>query len=95
MQRNTLCNQKVYAHFGRTVVDPIFHFHFSSFNTLSSPEIYHITFLRDLLMKYRQFKRNINHKFKNIDHLSKGRPMADNIDPLAALEMGVPQPPHP
>ena len=28
-------------------------------------------------------------------HLSKGRPMADNIDPLAALEMGVPQPPHP
>ena len=52
------------------------------------PETYHITILRDFLMKYRPFKCNTNHKFKNINHLSKMvnyRPMVDNIDPLAAL----------
>ena len=47
LQHYTLCDQKVHAHFGRTVIYPISHFHFSSFNTLSSPEIYHITILID------------------------------------------------
>ena len=43
-----------------------------------------------ILMKYRPFWCNIDHKFKNIDHLSKMvdyRPMVDNIDPLAALRV--------
>ena len=43
-----------------------------------------------ILMKYRPFWCNIDHKFKNIDHLSKMvnyRPMVDNIDPLASLAM--------
>ena len=42
-----------------------------------------------ILMKYRPFWCNIDHKFKNIDHLSKMvdyRPMVDNIDPVAALQ---------
>ena len=42
-----------------------------------------------ILMKYRPFWCNIDHKFKNIDHLSKivdYRPMVDNIDPVAALQ---------
>ena len=51
-------------------------------NALSSPAIYHATILRDFLMKYRPFKCNSNHKFKNIDHLRK---MVDNIDPLPRL----------
>ena len=41
-------------------------------------------------MKYRPFWCNIDHKFKNIDQLSKMvdyRPMVDNIDPLAALQL--------
>ena len=69
---------------------PISHYHFLSFNTLSSSEIYHITILRDVLIKYRPFKSNIDHKFKNIDHLRQVvdyRPMVDNIDPLASLLM--------
>ena len=39
-------------------------------------------------MKYQPFWCNIDHKIKDIDHLSKMvdyRPMVDNIDPLAAL----------
>ena len=49
-------------------------------------------------MKYRPFWCNINHKFKNIDHLSKMvdyRPMVNNIDSLAALltAYGAPQRP--
>ena len=60
----------------------LFNILFFIFNALSSPAIYHTTILRDFLMKYRPFKCNTNHKFKNIDHLSK---MVDNIDPLAAL----------
>ena len=45
-----------------------------------------------ILMKYRPFWCNIDHKFKNIDHLSKMvdyRPMVDNIDPVAALPNNV------
>ena len=41
-------------------------------------------------MEYRPFWCNIDHKFKNIDHLSKMvdyRPMVDNIDPVAGLYM--------
>ena len=74
--------------FGKTVLYPISHVQFFSFYTLSISEIYHITILRDFLIKYRPFKCNIDHKFKNINHLSKMvdyRPMVDNIDPLAAL----------
>ena len=88
MQHYTFCDQKVHAHFGKTVLYPISHFHFFSFNTLSSSEIYHITILKDLLIKYRPFKCNIDHKFKNIDQLSQMvdyRPMVGNMDPLAAL----------
>ena len=55
---------------------------FFIFNALTSPAIYHTTILRDFLMRYRLFKCNTSHKFKNIDHLSK---MVDNMDPLAAL----------
>ena len=43
-----------------------------------------------ILMEYRPFWCNIDHKFKNIDHLSKMvdyRPMVDNIDPVAALQL--------
>ena len=45
-----------------------------------------------ILMKYRPFWCNIDHKFKNIDDLSKMvdyRPMVDNIDPVAALPMDL------
>ena len=41
-----------------------------------------------ILMKYWPFWCNIDHKFKNIDHLSKMVtywPMVNNIDPVAAL----------
>ena len=44
-----------------------------------------------ILMEYRPFWCNIDHKFKNIDHLSKMvdyRPMVDNIDPVAGLIIG-------
>ena len=43
-----------------------------------------------ILMEYRPFWCNIDHKFKNIDHLSKMvdyRPMVYNIDPVAGLAM--------
>ena len=83
-----ILRSKVHANFGKTVFCPISNCHFLSFNTLSSSEIYHITILKDLLIKYRPFKCNIDHKFKNIDQLSQKvdyRPMVDNIDPLAAL----------
>jgi len=45
-----------------------------------------------ILMEYRPFWCNIDHKFKNIDHLSKMvdyRPMVDNIDPLASLQLRI------
>ena len=71
----------MHAHFGKTVLYPISHFHFFSFNTLSSSEIYHITILRDFWLKYRPFKCNIDHKFKNIDHIRQV------VDPLAALSI--------
>ena len=35
----TFRDQKVHAHFGRTFIYHICHFHFSSFNTISGPEI--------------------------------------------------------
>ena len=53
-----------------------------------SPEIYHITTLEICLTKYRPIERNIDHKFKDMDHLSKMvdyRPMVDNVDPVAAV----------
>ena len=36
LQHYTFCDQKVHAHFGRTVIYPISHFHFLKFNTLKS-----------------------------------------------------------
>ena len=41
-----------------------------------------------ILKKYQPFYCKINHKFKNINHLSKMvdyRPMVDNVDPVAAM----------
>ena len=78
MQHYTFCDQKVHAHFGKTILYPISHFHFFSFNTLSSSEIYHLS--ESFLLKYRPFKCNIDHKLKNINHLRQMvdyRPMVD------------------
>ena len=64
-------------------------FNFFSFNTLSSFEIYvSYNHCERFFDKYRPFKCNIDHKFKNIDQLRQMvnyRPMVDNTDPLAAL----------
>ena len=53
-----------HAHFGRTILYPISHIHFSSFDTLSSPEIYHITILGDFLIKYRSLVLSRGGKWK-------------------------------
>ena len=78
--------------------------HITSFNGrvihFLNPEIHHISNNREnlspfweILMKYRPFNCNIDHKFKNIDRLSKMvdyRPMVVNIDPVAALNSPKP-----
>ena len=67
MQHYTFCNQKVHAHFGKTVLYPISHFTFSHLIHFLSPEIHcisnnwekSITILRDfdeistILMQYQ------------------------------------------